>query len=188
LKNVILISLKEVGKIREQHYVPKKDKSRGFITIAIFAFFIGIGLIIGFFPITFISFFTLTKLIVLFAVVGFLIPLKIYSKHLHFIKYEAVIFNILGMGPFLTGLFLCLNFLFSSNLQVISYEFNGFKTNSNTIEILVLENKPELPQKAFVCAPEILYQMQGHFFKITTADGLFGFKVIKDRVITTNDE
>tara|TARA_R110001592_G_C13045967_1_gene739712 strand:+ start:166 stop:705 length:540 start_codon:yes stop_codon:yes gene_type:complete len=179
--------LNELGEIREQDYTPKKDKSRRFITLAIFAFFIGTGLIMGFFPITFISLFTVTKFIVLFAVIGFLIPLKFYSKYLHFIKYETIIFNILGMGPFLTGLFLCLNFLFSSNSQTANYEFNGFKTNTNTVELLILDNNPKLPQEAFICPPEILYQMKGNVLKITTADGFFGFGVIKDQEIIAKD-
>lgn len=179
--------MKEVGKIREQSYTPKKDKSRRFITLAIFAFFVGTFLIMGFFPITFISLFTTSKLIVLFTVIGFLIPLKIYSKYFHFIKYETIIFNILGVGPFLTGLFLCLNFLFTSNLQTSKYEFNGFKTNSNTVDLLIIENKPELPIEAFNCPPEILHQMKGNILKITTGDGLFGFGVIKDREIIAKD-
>lgn len=180
--------MNELGEIREQDYTPKKDKSRRFITIAIFAFFIGAGLIMFFFPITFISLFSITKFIVLFAVIGFLIPLKYYAKYLHFIKYEAIIFNILGMGPFLTGLFLTLNFLFNSNSQTTKYEFNGFKTNSNTVELLILDNTPELPEEAFVCPPEILHHMRGNVLKITTADGLFGFGIIKDREIIAKDE
>jgi hypothetical protein len=188
LKNVILNTLNELGEIREQNYSPKKDKSRRFITLAIFAFFIGAGLIMSFFPITFISLFSVTKFIVLFAVIGFLVPLKYYAKYLHFIKYEAIIFNVLGMGPFLTGLFLCLNFLFSSNSQTANYEFNGFKTNSNTIELLILNNTPELPQEAFVCPPEILHHMMGNVLKITTADGLFGFGIIKDREIIAKED
>ncbi|MCB9359894.1 MAG: hypothetical protein H6587_03135 [Flavobacteriales bacterium] len=180
--------MNELGEIRERDYTPKKDKSLRFITLAIFAFFIGTGLIIGFFPITFISLFSVTKFIVLFAVIGFLIPLRYYAKHLHFIKYEAIIFNTLGMGPFLTGLFLCLNFLFSSNSKTSKYEFNGFKTNTNTVELLILDNTPELPQEAFVCPPEILHHMQGNVFKITTADGLFGFGVIKEREIIAKED
>ena len=180
--------MKEVGKIREQQYQPQKDKSKKFTTLAIFGFFIGTGLIMGFFFLTFISLFSLTKFIVLFAVIGFLIPLKYYQKHFHFIKYETIIFNVLGMGPLLTGLFLSLNFLFSSNSQIANYEFNGFKTNFNTIELLILENKPELPIEAFVCPPDILHHMRGNIYKITTADGLFGYGVILDREIIAEGE
>lgn len=180
--------MNELGEIREQNYSPKKDKSRRFIAIAIFAFFIGTGLIMGMFPLTFMSLFNLTKFIVLFAVIGFLIPLKVYGKYFHFIKYETIIFNILGMGPFLTGLFLTLNFLFTSNPQIAKYEFNGFKTNSNTIELLVIDNTPKLPEEAFICSPDILHQMRGNVLKITTANGLFGFSIIKDREIIAKEE
>ncbi len=180
--------MKEVGKIQEQQYKPQKDNSKRFITLAIFGFFVGTALIMWFFPITFISLFTLTKFVVLFAVAGFLVPLKYYQKYFHFIKYETVIFNILGMGPLLSGLFLILNFFFSSNPQVSSYEFDGFKTNTNSVELLVLENKPELPPEAFVCPPDVLHQMRGNIYRITTANGLFGFGVIKDRKIVAKGE
>lgn len=175
--------MKEVGKIREQNYSPKKDKSKLYITIAIFSFFIGIWLIMFYFQTTFITFFSLSKFLILFTISGFLIPLKFYTKAFNFIKYETILFNILGVGPFLSGIFLMLNFLFNSNHQTSLYEFNGFKTNSNTVELLVIDNTPELPEEAFVCPPEILHQMRGNVLEITTADGFFGYKVIVDRKI-----
>ena len=103
-----------------------------------------------------------------------------------FIKYEVIIFNLIGVAPFFTSLFLSLNFLISTNVVTDKYEFNSFVKHGSSIELLVIHNNPELPNKAFICDPAILYQMRGNTLKITTAKGLFGLGVVKDREIVAN--
>ncbi|MCB0381665.1 MAG: hypothetical protein KDD24_10440, partial [Flavobacteriales bacterium] len=112
----------------ETPYQPIKDNSKKVITIAVFAMFIGFGLIITIYPFILINFFTLTQFFVGFTVVGFLIPLKLYQKWFQFIKYEMILFNILGVGPLFTGLFLSLNLLITNNEQTINYKIIGCKT------------------------------------------------------------
>lgn len=177
--------MKEVGKIIEQSYVPKKDKSRRYIAATIIAFFVGTAITMLLYPLTFITGFDLTKIILGFALLGFLVPVKFYSKAFDFVNYEVVILNLLGIGPFFTALFLTINFLITTETSVNTYEFNSFVKNANDIELLIIENTPQLPQKAFICSPSILHEMRGNFLEITIEKGLFGVEVIKDRKIVS---
>ncbi len=165
-------------------YQPKKDKSYNYIVMAVLCFFIGFGLTIGFYSYILIDITTLSKFIAAFAVVGFLIPLKLYRKWFHFIKYEMIIFNILGVAPILTGLFLCLNFMFvtdefSHDYKIMDIFIDG-KENHKTIGV-VLENNVFSGNDKIVkinnITPDVL--MSSHY-RVTLAKGLFGFEVVKE--------
>ena len=163
-------------------YQPINDRSKRAITISIFGLFIGFGLIILMYPLTLINFLKLTQLFIGFSVVGFLIPLKWYQRWLHFIKYEMILFNLMGIGPFFTALFLVLNFLFSSNSQTINYEIIGFEKSGNGIDLKLRSEIQEINPK-ITYMNEVNYE-EFTFAKtidITLADGLFGFKIMKDR-------
>ena len=167
----------------ETPYQPIKDRSKKVMTISIFSFFIGFALILVLYPYILINFFTLTQIYIGFTVVGFLIPLKYYRKWFHFIKYEMILFNILGAGPFLSGLFLVINFFITTNPQTINYEIIGCKINGNSVDL-------ELRSEIQYINPKITsmsnVDMEGFAsaktIDITLADGIFGLKVIKDRV------
>ena len=103
-------------------YKPKRDRSKIFSLITVICFFVGFGLCIGFYSVTLIDIYSFSKFIVAFAVMGFLIPLKFYRKWCHFIKYETIIFNVIGIEPIFSGLFLTLNFTFSSNPKTHQYK------------------------------------------------------------------
>lgn len=165
-------------------YKPKKDKSYNYIVIAVLCFFIGFGLTIAFYSYILIDIITLTKFIAAFAVVGFLIPLKLYRKWFDFIKYEMIIFNILGVAPILTGLFLCLNFMsvtdeFSHDYKIMDIFIDG-KENHRTIGV-VLENNVFSGNDKIVqissITPEVL---NSSHYRVTLAKGLFGFEVVKE--------
>ena len=165
-------------------YQPKKDKSYNYIVIAVLCFFIGFGLSIGFYSYILIDISTLSKFVAAFAVVGFLIPLRFYRKWFHFIKYEMIIFNIIGVAPFLTGLFLFLNFAFttdefSHDYKIINIFIDG-KENHKTIGV-VLENNMfsgnDKIVKIGTITPEIL---NSSHYRVTLATGLFGFEVVKE--------
>ncbi|MBI2281601.1 MAG: hypothetical protein HYU68_13070 [Bacteroidetes bacterium] len=166
----------------ETPYQPIKDRSKKVMTISVFAFFIGFALIIVLYPYILINFFTLTKIIIGFTVVGFIIPLKLYRKWFQFIKYEMILFNILGAGPLLTGLFLTFNLLFTSNAQTINYEIIGCKINGNSVD---LELRSEIqhidPKITNISDVDIEAFSKAKTIDITIADGIFGFKVIKNR-------
>jgi hypothetical protein len=159
-----------------------KDRSKRAITISIFSLFIGFGLIILMYPLTLINFFKLTQLFIGFSVVGFLIPLKFYQRWFHFIKYEMILFNIMGVGPFFTALFLVLNFLFSSNPQRINYEIIGFEKSGNGIDLKLRSELKEInPKITYMSEVNVEEFTFAKTIDISLADGLFGFKIIKER-------
>ncbi len=93
-----------------------------------------------------------------------------------------ILFNILGIGPLLTGLFLALNLLITSNVQTINYEIIGCKINGNSVD---LELRSEIqhinPKITSMSEVDMATFASAKTIDITLADGLFGFKVIKDR-------
>ena len=174
--------MKEVGKIKEQAYAPAKDRSSKFIALSVVSFFIGFGLIIALYSYTFISLFTLTKFIVAFAVIGFFIPLKLYQKWFHFIKYEMIVFNILGVAPFLSGLFLALNFLFSSNPQQHDFKIIGIEQVNGSVVFKLKNDRPFLDDKAYEFSSLSFLEIANkNTLVITVEKGLFGFDVIGER-------
>lgn len=166
----------------ETPYQPIKDNSKKVITIAVFAMFIGFGLIITIYPFILINFFTLTQFFVGFTVVGFLIPLKLYRKWFQFIKYEMILFNILGVGPLFTGLFLVLNLLITTDAQTINYQIIGCKTSGQNIELKLQSEigviDPKITSMSNVNLEEFV---AAKTIDITLAKGIFGLTVIKDR-------
>lgn len=93
-----------------------------------------------------------------------------------------ILFNILGTGPFMTGLFLMLNFYIISNEQTINYEIVGYKLNGNSIDL-------ELHSKIQQIDPKITNINESEWndfylaksIDITTAEGFFNITVIKSR-------
>ncbi len=170
----------------DDNYLPKKDRSLRFLTIAVIAFFAGVMLCIVCYSVTLLNIYELSKILTISAVIGFLIPLKYYQKWFHFIKYEVIIFNILGMCPFLTGLFLLFNFTFSSNPYTHDYRVEKiyFEGEENYKSIGVI-----LESNIFSQEPKIvkLNDRDSHtifnksFLRVTISKGLFGYEVIKDR-------
>jgi hypothetical protein len=169
----------------KEGYKTAKDKSYNYMVITILAFFIGLGLSIGFYSYTLISIIELSKFVAIFAVVGFLIPLKFYVKWFSFIKYEVVIFNIIGVAPFFTGLFLLLNLTFSSNAFTHDYKIENIfiegESHQKSIGV-ILENNVFSGNKKIIqishITPELL---NSSHFRITLAKGLFGYDVIMER-------
>jgi len=164
-------------------YQPKKDKSLLFIRLAVLGLFIGIFLCMGLCAITLIDFYDLSKILIGFAIVGFLIPLKYYSKWFHFIKYEMIIFNVIGVAPFFTGLFLVLNFLLASNLNTQEYKIEKLYYDNGRFMGVVLENNTFSEEPKIVAFPNsTIKEIAGkEFLELTLAKGLFGFEVIKER-------
>lgn len=165
------------------NYKPKEDKSLTFLTLAVLGLFIGLLLTIGFYSVTIISLFTLSKFIIGFAIIGFIIPLKYYQKWFQFIKYEMIIFNIIGVAPLFTGLFLLLNFTFTMSTTVEEYKIEKLYFDSGRFIGVVLEKNAHANESRIVeftdkTAIEI---KRYRALKLTIDEGLFGFEVVKDR-------
>ena len=168
------------------NYKPKKDRSLRFLTFAVFSLFIGFGFCIGFYPYTLIDLYGFSKILAVFTVFGFLIPLKYYQKWFHFIKYETIIFNFIGTGPLLTGLFFLLNFTFSSNPFVHQYKiekmyFEGdesYKSFGVILENNIFSGERKIVELSDISPYEL---MNKKYLKLTISKGLFGYDVIKER-------
>lgn len=93
-----------------------------------------------------------------------------------------ILFNLMGIGPFFTALFLVLNFLFSSNPQTINYEIIGFEKSGSGIDLKLRSEIQEINPKITYLSEVNLEEFTfAKTIDITLADGLFGFKIIKDR-------
>ena len=173
---------------KSDNYNPDKDRSFRVIFISIIGFFVGFGLCVGFYGSTLIDIFDLSKFIVGFAVIGFLIPLKFYTKWFHFIKYETIIFNIIGVAPLLTGLFLLLNFTFASDPFTHNYKIEKIylegEQDFRSIGV-VLENNFFSGERKIVELTDLppTNIFENKFLKVTISKGLFGFDVIKERIL-----
>ena len=99
-----------------------------------------------------------------------------------------IIFNIIGVAPFFTGLFLFLNFTFTSNtytqeLRIDKIYFEG-EGNQNSIGVILENNifsdERKIVELTNISTSEIL---EKKFLKITLSEGIFGYKVIKEKVL-----
>ncbi len=174
---------KPYKKKRATNYEQKKDKSMLFLTLAVLGLFVGLLLIIGFYSVTLISFYTVTKFLVGFGIVGFLIPLKLYQKWLNFIKYEMIIFNVIGIAPFFTGLILLLNFTITTVTTTETYNIEKAYFDSGRFVGIVLENNAFADESRIVeFSDKNLIEIKRYkTLSITLDKGLFGFDVVKNR-------
>ena len=121
-----------------------------------------------------------------FTVAGFLIPLKVYQKWLHFIKYETIIFNIIGVGPFLTGIFLLINFFVSTNTFTHQYRIekvyidgeDSYQYIGVVLEGNVFSGEPKIVE---LTDEEMLTIYKKKSLMLTVSEGVFGFEVIKEK-------
>jgi len=165
------------------NYKETKNRSVLFLRLAIIFFFIGMGLCIFFYNKTLIHFYSFSKFYIAFSVIGFLIPLRLYAKWFQFIKYEMILFNIIGIGPIFTGLFLLINFLFTTSPNTHSYKIEKIYTTKNQDSGVILANNTFSHEPKIVAIQNYdQYNIQlHHHLKITLAKGCFGYEVIKNR-------
>lgn len=93
-----------------------------------------------------------------------------------------ILFNILGVGPLFTGLFLVLNLLITTDAQTINYQIIGCKTSGQNIELKLQSEigviDPKITSMSNVNLEEFV---AAKTIDITLAKGIFGLTVIKDR-------
>lgn len=185
------LTLKKLRKNEQKAYAPTKDRSLFLLKAAAIAFFIGGGLITVFYTVTLISLFQLSKLIALFSVVGFLIPTKVYRNTFHFLRYEIVLFNLLGITPILTGLFLTVNFVFGTpmsqhNIPITNFHLKG-NTEYNSVTLVLDNNAFDDEDKILTFGslkPSEITSNSSLLLKL--GKGLFGYEVIFERTIVSN--
>jgi len=168
------------------NYQPKKDRSAIFMTITVICFFVGFGLSVIFYSLTLISIFDFSKFIAAFAVAGFLILIQFYRKWLHFIKYEVILFNIMGVAPIFSGLFLVINFMFATNTRPHDFKIEKiyFEGDENSKVVgVVLENNEYAGERKIVELTDFNpAEFTGNpIFRVTLSDGFFGYQVINEK-------
>ena len=172
-------------KSKTVNYSPKKDNSLLFIILAILSLFIGLILIIEFYSITIISFYTITRFLVGFALFGFLIPLKYYQKWFQFIKYEMIIFNVIGVAPLFTAIFLLINFTIPLSTTTEDFKIEKFYFDNGQFKGVILDNHLFSKEPRIVEFQNINPNSIKHkgILRLTLSKGLFGFEVVKYRKI-----
>ena len=99
-----------------------------------------------------------------------------------------IIFNILGVAPFLTGLFLLINFTFVSESYTHRYKIDkiyfegeqGYKSVGVVLEDNFFSGERKIVELTDVPPNEIIGKQ---FLKITISKGIFGFEVIKEKIL-----
>lgn len=167
----------------EVNYKLNKDRSILFIRLSIIFFFIGIILCASLYSKTIIHLYAFSRFYIAFSVIGFLIPFKYYTKWFQFIKYEIVIFNIIGSGPLLTGLFLLFNYYITTSTTTNKYKIEKiYFTPTNDYGIILEKNKFSTEPKIVEIKEDDQYNIyQQKYFKLILAKGIFGYQVIKNR-------
>jgi hypothetical protein len=168
------------------NYKEKEDRSLLFLTLSVVGVFLGLVSSIVFYSFTLIDIYNVSKFYIAFTVIGFILPLKYYQKWFHFIKYEVIIFNLIGMGPFFSGLFLCLNFFLSTNSSTEKYKIEHLyvigEGHNSTLGIILEDNLFSGEEKITSLKDVLQEEFSGNtHLNLTLADGLFGYKVIREK-------
>ncbi|MCB0402753.1 MAG: hypothetical protein KDD41_11760 [Flavobacteriales bacterium] len=176
----------------DEHYQKVKNRSYTYLAFAIFAFFIGIGTIIGMYPLTLTGLFGIAQILAGSLLAGFLVPFKWYQNWFHFIFYDVVVFNVLGLMPFLTALFLVLNFVFSHNTVTTDYRIEKIYLEgegNNVSHGVILEGNAFSDERKIVEIDDVEFNgfSENTYFRVSVADGLFGIQVVKNREFITKD-
>ena len=150
------------------------------------AWFVGLFMLYWMYQITDISFTETVKWLLVFAVAFTLVPYK-YVLKIVTIEYSHLLaLNVIGFGPFFTGLFLVLNMLFASPPTVKTYviERSGRSVVpfENHFILVELENGALEAQRKFRLFDEAYSQdiRDAGFIKYTISPGLFGYDVLED--------
>jgi|TARA_R110000782_G_scaffold269225_1_gene366915 hypothetical protein len=164
-------------------YQPKKDKSMTVITIVIAGFFIGSMWCVAYYPYTLINFYDFSKVFIFLAVIGFLLPLRFYTKWFHFTKYEAFMFNLMGVAPFVCGSLLLLNYYFYTTTFTHFYFIEEyFIEEQRTISTLGIEAERNLITGKYkiigLSYPNEHDFLQYNFYEIEIREGILGFKTV----------
>ncbi|MDT8411616.1 MAG: hypothetical protein RQ875_04070 [Vicingaceae bacterium] len=171
-----------------KEYQPKKDKSITVITIVIAGFFIGSIWCVAYYPYTLINFYDFSKVFTFLAVVGFLLPLRLYTKWFHFTKYEAFIFNLMGVAPFFCGSLLLFNYYFYTTTFTHFYFIKEyFVEEQRTFSTLGVEAERNLITGKYkiigLTYPDENDFLQYNFYEIEVREGILGFKTVGDEII-----
>ncbi|MGB0390057.1 MAG: hypothetical protein ACPGRC_01145 [Salibacteraceae bacterium] len=149
------------------------------------SFFIGLIILFWVYSYTDISIFDTIKFFVFFSVFFTLIPYKWMVKIIPVDYFFMLFINIIGLGPIFTGLFLLVNLLctgpmLTTTSEIITVDYGeGF--NANNV-VITLSNKDlsEIQKFRTFDPTKKIEIIDSKYYNYTTADGIFGFKVLLD--------
>lgn len=150
-----------------------------------------LGLFFGIFTFAFIgmatmvSKFFLSKVLAFFCFAGLLIPFRYYKKWFGLSRVEAVLFNIMAVGPAISAILLWINFLVrmgerEESYDVISSHITTAEHFDDIKVVFTLEGNAydEYPEfRTMPLEKENLKAAEAEKLVIRTADGALGYKV-----------
>lgn len=170
--------------VNNHHYawdVKRESPEWVYPTIAGF-WFLGMLLIFGGYSVTAITLTETFKWLALFATIGTLVPFKHIIKAVWLDYSFWIAANVIGIGPILTGLFLIVNFLFSSVPQTVTYPIidvprNTSPTGGTTTIVLANNALDDYSKFRSFTYHDVLFQKSVTY---TFEKGLFGYDVFID--------
>ena len=150
------------------------------------AWFIGLFLLYGMYQYTDIHFFETIKWLFLFALAFTMIPYKLVLKVITIDYSHLLALNLIGFGPFFTGMFLLLNFVFASQTTINTYAIVDTMKSvipfENSFIFIDLEDGALKDQRKFRRF-DVAYLddfKEADSITYTISKGLFGYDVLND--------
>ena len=177
----------QVNKLHRKLWLDHRSEKH--IQLIAVMFFCGIILVITIGMRTLVSWIVISRIYAGLAVAFSLIPLKFYPLIYRLRKEMKVLFSVFGIGPFLTGLILTINFLFSTASwnEIYTVESINYYPSDHLFEVKLEQNALHIRQELRrfssdknMTAPEkVEYQFD---------QGIFGMKtVMKSHLISSSD-
>lgn len=182
---------KEVAKTkgRDDARVKKSLKSKDWhwaYSVMLIGLFFGLASLVIAGNKTLVSFGFISRVLAFCCCLGLLIPMRFYMKWLGLDRLEAVLFNVMGVGPIICSTLLWMNFLIRTDQQsevypVLSRELIGgayFQdiTVAFTLADSAWADYPEV--RRFEVTEDNVNIINGREVKITVATGLLGYRVL----------
>lgn len=157
----------------------------GSVALMFFGILFGIFTFVFIGMATFVSKIFLSKILAFFCFAGLLLPMKFYKNWFSLSKIEAVLFNVLAVGPVICSVLLWLNFLIRTGeseqtFNIVSSKITSAENFDNIDVVFTLENNAYEEYPEFRTVPlekGDLQKAKAQKLKIKMADGLLGYKV-----------
>ncbi len=157
-------------------------------TVMLAGFFLGIFSLAFAGGKTLVSFAFLSRLLAFCCLAGLLIPMRLYSRWLGMNKLASFLFNVMGIGPLLCSILLWLNFFITADARQETYSIAQAKLVTAvyfddasvlfTLERDAYKENPEF--RRIGITSENVPLIYGKTLRITTAEGLLGYRVLLD--------
>ncbi|MGD1845237.1 MAG: hypothetical protein ACFB10_07580 [Salibacteraceae bacterium] len=133
---------------------------------------------------TLVSAYFLARVVVFCCLAGLVIPVKWYNRWWKFGTWEALMFNLLGVGPTVCGLLLCTNLFFHGSAITETLRVEDIELSRSTelqakllcdLEGDAWQAFPKVREVALPTHPNQVAQIKK--LRITTAEGALGYPI-----------